>query len=316
MAARIIYNPTAGNGKAVRVLEQIKPYLEKCDVEIIQTEGPGHATLLAREVADIEDLTVISLGGDGTHHEVVNGLMPAGKAIFSVIPAGTGNDFVRMLHYPQSPGQMVELAIKGPYRWFDLGHIDGQYEQYFLTVAGAGFDAEVAGWVNKRKKQGNGTWVFIRGVLYNAFGYRPQPMTIVSPDATRSQNTFMIAVGNTQYYAGGMKICPEADPHDGTFQIVWIESISPWQVFPLLARVFRGNHVHRKVVSTFPASTLRVEGPKELWVHADGELVGHLPVSIRTVPKAIRIRLGIIASQEQDHTVHTLERKAESTTPS
>ncbi len=311
MAARIIYNPTAGNGKAVKVLEKIRPSVEKFDVEIIETEGPGHATLLAREVADIEDMTVISLGGDGTHHEVINGLMPSGKAIFSVIPAGTGNDFVRMLHYPESADQMVDLAFHGPYRWFDLGHIDSQYGQYFLTVAGAGFDAEVAGWVNQRKKQGNGTWVFIRGILYNAFGYRPQPMTIVSEDVTRSQNTFMIAIGNTQYYAGGMKICPEANPHDGTFQIIWVESISPWQVFPLLARVFRGNHVHQKVVSAFPASTLRVEGPKELWVHADGELVGHLPITIRTVPRAIRVRVGTVAAQKRPNRVHSVERKAE-----
>ncbi len=316
MAARIIYNPTAGNGKAVKVLEKVRPYLEKFDVEIIETEGPGHATLLAREISDIDDMAVISLGGDGTHHEVINGLMPAGKAIFSVIPAGTGNDFVRMLHYPETVSQVVEVALKGPYRWFDLGHIDGQYGQYFLTVAGAGFDAEVAGWVNQRKKQGNGTWVFIRGILYNAFGYRPQPMTLVSPGVNRSQNTFMIVIGNTQYYAGGMKICPEADPHDGAFQIVWVESISPWQVFPLLARVFRGNHVHRKVVTTFSAETLKVEGPKELWVHADGELVGHLPVSIRTVPKAIRVRLGSVASQAKPRPLHRLERKAESTTPS
>ncbi|WP_053960165.1 diacylglycerol/lipid kinase family protein [Sulfobacillus thermosulfidooxidans] len=294
MAARIIYNPTAGNGRAVHVLESVKPFLEKFDVEIVETQGPGHATQLAQEVADIEDMTVVSLGGDGTHHEVINGLMPSGKAIFSVIPAGTGNDFVRMLRYPKSLGEMVDTALRGPHQWFDLGHIDGQY---FLTVAGAGFDAEVAGWVNQRKKQGNGTWVFIRGILYNAFGYRPQPMTVTLEEATRSQNTFMIAIGNTQYYAGGMKICPEANPHDGEFQVVWIEGISPWQVFPLLARVFRGSHVSRKVVKTFPAASLTLEGPKALWVHADGELIGHLPVTVKTIPKAIRVRVGSI---EQD----------------
>ncbi len=289
MAARIIFNPTAGNGKAVKILDAIRPFLEETGAEIITTEGPGHATDLAREVAGQEDMTVVSLGGDGTHHEVVNGLMPGGLATFAVIPAGTGNDFVRMLNYPKSPEDIARIALHGEVRWFDVGQMG---DKYFLTVAGAGFDAEVAGWVNKRKKQGNGSWVFIRGILYNAIGYRPQPMTVTLQESSRSQNTFMIAVGNTSYYAGGMKICPEADPHDGEFQVVWIESIAPWGVLPLLARVFRGTHVNRRVVKTFPATELTVEGPPHLWVHADGELMGHLPVTFKTVAKGLRVRVG------------------------
>ncbi len=307
MVARIIYNPTAGNGKAVKILENVKPFLDKYDVEIVETQGPGHATQLAQEVCEKDSMAVISLGGDGTHHEVINGLMPAGKAIFGVIPAGTGNDFVRMLKYPKAIGQMVDTAIQGPYQWFDLGNIN---DQYFLTVAGAGFDAEVAGWVNQRKKQGNGTWVFIRGILYNAFGYRPQPMTLTAPATSQSQNTFMIAIGNTQYYAGGMKICPTANPHDGEFQVVWIESISPWRVFPLLAGVFRGNHIKKRVVKTFPTASLTLEGPKELWVHADGELIGHLPVTVKTISKAIRIRVGAL-EHDNPRLVESIERKAE-----
>ncbi|POB10357.1 MAG: diacylglycerol kinase family lipid kinase [Sulfobacillus thermosulfidooxidans] len=290
MAARIIFNPAAGNGKAVKILESVKPYLRDQDIEIVTTKGPGHATELAREVANEEDLTVISLGGDGTHHEVINGLMPMGKTIFGVIPAGTGNDFVRVLHYPASLEQMVHTALYGPNRWFDLGAID---DQYFLTVAGAGFDAEVAGWANKHKKQGNGTWVFIRGILYNALGYRPQPMTVTIDGHSTTQNTFMIAMGNTQYIAGGMNICPQADPHDGQFEIMWVEGIKPWQILPLLTRVFRGTHVKRSVVKTFPARELTVEGPSGLWVHADGELIGHLPVHVKTIPKAIRVHMGI-----------------------
>ena len=289
MAARIIFNPTAGNGKAVKIFETVRPFLDGPDIDIVTTEGPGHATLLAREVADQDGLTVVSLGGDGTHHEVINGLMPSGKTIFGVIPAGTGNDFVRVLGYPQQPEQIVEIALHGTERWFDLGEIG---DQYFLTVAGAGFDAEVAGWVNKRKKQGHGTWVFIRGIFYNAMGYRPQPMTVTVQGQSTTQNTFMIAMGNTKYIAGGMKICPEADPHDGEFHVVWIEGIKPWQILPLLARVFRGTHVTRPVVKTFAAAELTVEGPPGLWVHADGELIGHLPVHVTTIPKAIRVHMG------------------------
>lgn len=271
------------------IYEQLKPQLQEAHVDIVITERPGHASLLAREVAERPDMTVISLGGDGTHHEVINGLLPAGQATFAVIPAGTGNDFVRMLHYPTRPADMLAIALNGPTRRLDIGLVA---DQYFLTVSGVGFDAEVANWVNQRSKQGNGTWVFIRGVLKNMLRYRPQPLTVSGEHGSGMQKTFLLAVGNTTFYAGGMKICPDANPEDGLFQVVWVQDIAPFAVLPLLVRVFNGSHIHHPRVKTLSVSELSVEGPEHLWVHADGELIGHLPVTFRTVPKAIRVRVG------------------------
>ncbi|MHB1955187.1 MAG: diacylglycerol/lipid kinase family protein [Sulfobacillus sp.] len=287
--ALIIYNPVAGNGKAERVYHQLEPKISSLGIAVERTDGPGHATLLARRVADQDDLTVISLGGDGTHHEVINGLMPAGRTIFGVIPAGTGNDLVRILNYPRNPSDALDTALNGFAKPFDIGQVG---DHYFLTVAGVGFDAEVAGWVNQRKKQGNGTWVFIRGILLNLVGYRSQVMKITLAEASRTERTFLIAAGNTQYYGGGMKICPEASPFDGRFQVVWVQAISPLGVLPLLVRVFRGTHVGHPKVRVLSTPELTVEGPPQLWVHADGEIIGHLPITIRTLPQAIRVRMG------------------------
>ncbi|MCL5971302.1 MAG: diacylglycerol kinase family lipid kinase [Firmicutes bacterium] len=288
--ALIIYNPAAGNGKAERIYHELQPKIEALGIEVQRTERPGHATELARAVADDENMTVISLGGDGTHHEVINGLMPQGRAIFGVIPAGTGNDLVRVLNYPKNPLDALDVVLNGLAKPFDIGQVG---DHYFLTVAGVGFDAEVAGWVNQRKKQGNGTWVFIRGILHNLIGYRSQMIKVTLTEASRTERTFLIAVGNTQYYAGGMKICPEASPFDGRFQVVWVGAISPLGVLPLLARVFRGNHVNHRKVKVLSTPELTVEGPPNLWVHADGELIGHLPITIRTLPQAIRVQMGV-----------------------
>lgn len=287
--ALVIYNPAAGNGKAERMHHELKPTLEALGIRVERTQHPGHATDLARQVASDTDLTVISLGGDGTHHEVINGLMPEAGPIFAVLPAGTGNDLVRVLQYPQGPTNMLETALNGSVKAFDIGQAG---DHYFLTVAGVGFDAEVAGWVNQRKKQGNGTWVFIRGILYNLFGYRSAPLEVKLSAAIRTEKTFMLAAGNTQYYAGGMKICPEASPFDGRFEIIWVEAISPLGVLPLLAKVFRGTHVSHPKVRVLSAPELTVTGPDRLWVHADGELIGHLPITIRTIAHGIRIRTG------------------------
>lgn len=289
MGCRLIFNPVAGNGKAERVFKVIRPLLEAKAVEVVRTRHPGHATELAREVAHDRTMSVISLGGDGTHHEVVNGLLPEGQAVFSVIPAGTGNDFVRILRYPAALLDQAQVALSGPAYPFDVGRIG---PRYFLTVAGAGFDAEVAGWVNRRSKRGNGTLVFVRGILYNLLRFRSQPMSLRSPEESHQDLTFMVAVGNTRCYAGGMKICPDADPQDGMLSVVWIRGITPLGVLPLLARVFRGTHVHRPQVHSFRTAQLLIEGPDHLWVHADGELVGHLPVTVECVPAALRIRVG------------------------
>ncbi|MDA8194336.1 MAG: diacylglycerol kinase family lipid kinase [Thermaerobacter sp.] len=289
MAARLILNPAAGSGRALAVYDKLKPFINEAHVEVFRTQRPGHATELAREVAQLDDMTVISLGGDGTHHEVINGLLPAGRATFAVIPAGTGNDFARVLHYPPTPVEQLTLALKGPTRKLDIGMVG---DQYFLTVSGIGFDAEVANWVNARPKRGNGTWIFVRGVFRHLLFYRAQPLTVALGEARRQELTFMIAVGNTRYYAGGMKICPDADPQDGLFQVVWVEAISPFAVLPLLVRVFGGSHVRHRRVKTFMVPRLAVDAPEHLWVHADGELIGHPPVTFRTVPEAIRVRVG------------------------
>lgn len=296
MAARLILNPAAGGGRALKVYELLHPFINESHVEVVRTQEPGHATQLAREVAHLDDMTVISLGGDGTHNEVINGLLP-GQATFAVIPAGTGNDFVRMLGYPKNPVDQLAVALSGATRRLDMGKIN---DRYFLNASGVGFDAEVAQWVNQHNKQGNGTWVYIRGVLRNLLRYRSQPLTVQLHKARRQTRTFLLAVGNSQYYAGGMKICPDANPEDGLFQVVWAENISVLTVLPLLLGVFRGAHVRHPRVKTFMVPSLTVEGPDNLWVHADGEIMGHLPVTYETVPQAIRVRIGEQYTQTDD----------------
>ncbi len=289
MPYRLIVNPAAGSGKAQKLYKILEPWLDPRDTEVIFTDRPGHATKLAREVNHQENLTVISLGGDGTHHEVINGLMPEAKPIFAVIPAGTGNDFVRALAYSRSPKAMWDTATTGDIQSIDVGQVN---DQYFLTVSGAGFDAEVAGWVNQHDKSGHGTWVFIRAILKHLVRYQSHDMTVYVNGASRTEPTFLLAIGNSAYYAGGMCICPKALVDDGLFNVVWVKDLPRVQVLPLLAKVFRGTHIQHRAVTTFQAEQLSLDGPPEMLVHADGEIVGHLPVTLRLVPKAIRTRMG------------------------
>lgn len=290
MRTSLIYNPTAGNGKAAALYSQLRPQMESFGVEVFQTQGPRHAIELARTFADDPNRTVISLGGDGTHHEVINGLMPSGKAIFSVIPAGTGNDFVRVLDYPNDPEAILQTALHGTPRPIDVGQAGNEY---FLTVSGIGFDAEVAAWVNHRAKAGSGRSVFLRGILYNLLFYRSQAVSVMMDDrAAETRDSFLLAGGNTAYYASGMQICPGASIHDGTLTVVWIERLSRIEVLPMLLRVLQGRHLGHVRVRSAEVRKLTVDGPQELQVHADGEIIGHLPITLRALPNAIRVRMG------------------------
>lgn len=291
MPYRLIYNPVAGGGRAARVLDTLMPGLTaRDDLEVTATRERGHATELARQVRDRDDMVVISLGGDGTHHEVLNGLMPNPRAALSVISAGSGNDFAGGMGLPSDPSQALAVSFTGTPQAVDVGMVGSEY---FLTVVGAGFDAEVAGLINSWPRgRGSGTLLYLRGILTTLMRYRPAPLTLEleGPDAApRERPTLLLAAGNTPRYGGGIRICPDAVATDGLLNVVWIGGVSKLGTLQLLGKAYGGRHVQHPVVETFPAAAFRLSGPPHLFVHADGEVVGHLPVDVRVVPGALRL---------------------------
>lgn len=297
MPYRVIYNPAAGGGRSRRVLDALMPELAAHpDLEVMATRERGHATELARQVRDREDMVVISLGGDGTHHEVANGLLPNSRAAMSVISAGSGNDFASGVGLPADPSAALAVSFHGVTQALDVGQVGSEY---FLTVVGAGFDAEVAGRVNRQARgQGSGKMLYLRGILATLLTYRSDVFQLdlnQTGQAVRERPTLMLAAGNLPRYGGGIRICPEADPHDGLLQVVWIGSLSKLGTLRLLSQAYSGRHVGNPVVETFQAASFRLTGPPRLFVHADGELVGHLPVSVRSLPGALPLKMPVTA---------------------
>ncbi|MGC8486844.1 MAG: diacylglycerol/lipid kinase family protein [Clostridia bacterium] len=289
MATRLIYNPTAGGGRARTLVDRLSHELAQIpDLEVVATRAPGHARELSAAVKDRADQLVISVGGDGTHHEVANGLLPDGLAEMALIPAGSGNDFAGFLGIPKDPQAALRAALDTPARPIDVGKVN---EEFFLTVVGAGFDAEVAAYINERPKAGNGQLAYLGAILKMLSRYECKPLSVSLDGEARSRSTLLLACGNTGRYAGGIKICPRATPFDGQLDVVWVGGLSRLRILPLLARAYSGSHVHHPAVETFLATRLRVEGPPGYHVHADGELVGELPVTIEVVPGALRLRV-------------------------
>ncbi len=289
MATRLIYNPVAGGGRARAIVDRLAPDLARIpDLEVLATRAPGHARELSRAVSDRPDYLVISVGGDGTHHEVANGLLPAARAHMGVIAAGSGNDFAGYLGLPKDPAAALRVALESPARAIDVGRVN---DEYFLTVVGAGFDAEVAAYINQRPKAKNGQLAYLGAILTMLVRYDCKPLSVALDGEPQSRSTLLLACGNTARYAGGIKICPTANPFDGHLDVVWVGGLSRLRILLLLMAAYSGAHVRNPVVDSFPAVRLRVDGPAGYHVHADGEMVGELPITIESVPAALSIRL-------------------------
>jgi len=258
------------------------------------TEAPGHAVDLARSAAAGPYHWLAACGGDGTVHEVVNGLCRArfddgrDRAVPSllVIPAGTGNDFARSQGLPLKVDEGLQLLEAGrlQLRWVDAGHVAGRY---FINVGGVGFDAEVAAETNRIGKRLPGAGPYVLALFKKLLTYRNERVVIEAGGRRLEQKVLLVAVGTGRYYAGGMMILPQADPADGLLDACIGGDLSRLGTLVLLTRIFSGGHQGHPKISFLRADRIRIDGPRHLHVHADGEVVGRLPVEFRVVPGAV-----------------------------
>lgn len=285
MEITYIVNPTAGGGRALRVWRSLLQADASIGERVYYTDEPGAAEELARRAAREGASAVVAVGGDGTLHEVVNGLIGLERApAVGVIPCGTGNDFARSAGLPRAPRRALEVCKSGYTRRVDVGTINGRA---FINVAGFGFDAAVAKEVASRPGGGTGAIPYLMAVLRLVRTYRPKEMTITVDGRAFRTPLLFGAVGNGSTYGGGMKICPRAAVDDGLFDLCLAHDLKPVETLANLAGVFFGAHVRHPKCSYRQAQRVEVDGPPEVLVHADGQLLGNLPARFELLPRAI-----------------------------
>lgn len=239
--------------------------------------------LAAAASADI----VIAVGGDGTVHEVANGLIKSGsQAVLGVVPFGTGSDFARALGLPRDPVAAARALITARPRRIDVGEVNGRY---FLTISGVGFDGEVAQQVNAWPKVFGGTLMYVLGILKNLVTYSPVDVEIVLDGAPQRERLFLIAVGNTAWNAGGMWLVPSARPDDGVFDVVIAGPLTKFETLVVLPKVFSGRHLGHPKIRQAQARTIQITGSRPLAIQADGESIGHLPATYTVRPAALSV---------------------------
>jgi YegS/Rv2252/BmrU family lipid kinase len=300
-----LVNPNAGNGKGKKDWTRISDLFRKneIDVEPVFTERKGHAIILTRDLISRGCRKIISVGGDGTLNEVVNGIFtqehcPPGDVIISMIPVGTGNDWGRMFGIPLVYEGAVQVVKEEKLMLHDIGTVtyytgDQKERRYFINIAGLGFESVVVKKTNRQKDRGkSGKAIYFYNLLSSLVTYRNTPVEITIDEKKSQVRIFSINVGNGRYCGGGMRQTPEAVPDDGLLDITIIKEIGRFEIIKSLKLLYDGTILSHPKVDGYRSNNLMVRSETPLWIEADGESLGHTPAEFGIIPSVIKIVYG------------------------
>ncbi|HEY5688299.1 MAG TPA: diacylglycerol kinase family protein [Yeosuana sp.] len=293
----VIINPTSGNGKSKKKWPEIKQLLELrgLDFEFAFTEYSKHSILLIDKAIDNNFTNIICVGGDGTLHNVVNGIMsqnkiPSQSVHVGMIPIGTGNDWVKTHHIPMTIKSALDTILKGNISTQDIGKIEllnkNSTPVYFNNLAGIGFDAYVAKKVHKYKYLGSLAYLF--GALIGLFSFKNFKAIVSVESHKYSEKNLMILIGLCKYSGGGMRLTQDPNPFDGLFDISIAQNLSKIEIIKNLGLLFNGEIVLNKKVATLKAATIDIQLIENdaLIAQADGEIIGSGGFKATIIPKA------------------------------
>lgn len=272
----VILNPAAGRGAAARARERLETALGASGTEhrVEETAGPGHATELAERAVAEGWGAVAAVGGDGTVHEVANGLLRAagdGPTLpLGIVPVGSGNDFAKLVGAPDDPAAAVRRILAAAPRRVDAGRVG---ERFFTNGVGVGLDARVAVEAGRVRRL-RGMAIYLVALARVLRSFRPPRMRVwLDGVEVADRPLTLVTVGNGGCHGGGFWICPAARIDDGELDVCMAEALGTFGILDLLPRVMRGTHVGRPGVAFHRARRVRISSPDALPVHADGEVL-------------------------------------------
>ena len=272
----VILNPAAGRGAAALVRSVVARELEGAGVRftMVATSRRGHAAELAEAAARQGWPAVVAVGGDGTVHEVVNGLMRAAddgpSVALGIVGVGSGNDFAMLAGVPRNAAEAVQRMTSVEPRAVDVGRVGAEW---FSNGVGIGLDARVAIQVDRRRRfRGMAMYLHALAAVLRAF--RPPHMTVeLDGERVADGPMTLVTVGNGGRHGGGFWICPDARIDDGVLDVCTCDALGTLGILRFLPRVMRGTHTSASCVRMHRGTRVRVTSPDPLPVHADGEVI-------------------------------------------
>ena len=281
----LIVNPSAAGGRTSRHLGAVRAALRSQGIEhrVDWTRSLNHARELARTAAAAGEVPV-SFGGDGLAGAVADAIKHS-DAVMGVLPGGRGNDLVRALGIPLDPEEACRVLATAPPRELDLGQVG---DRTFVGIASCGFDS-IANRIANETKLVRGNLVYAYGALRALADWAPATFTLTVDGERMSHTGFTVAAANSKAYGGGMLLAPGASLEDGLLDVVMISDMPKLRFLRLLPTVFHGSHVRQPEVRVMRAREVEIAASRPFRMYADGDALADLPVSVRALPRAVRV---------------------------
>lgn len=301
----IIVNPNAGNGKGKKDWPRIEKLFEKENLPVTSrfTEKKGDAIIIARDAVLNGYRKIISVGGDGTLNEVINGIftqdkIPTWIITVGMIPVGTGNDWGRMFGIPLVYEGSIKVIRENKTMLHDIGaivyHIDNdQHKRYFINIAGLGFEAVVVKKTNRQKDKGrSNNLIYFLNLITSLISFKKTLAEITIDNKKSQSRVFSINVGNGRYCGGGMRQTPDALPDDGLLDITVIKEMGRIEIIRSLNILYDGTILSHPKVDGYRSTNMKVSTESLLYAEADGESLGHTPVEFSILPASVNVIYG------------------------
>ena len=301
----VIVNPNAGNGKGKKDWNTISELLKKEDLTFTVkfTERKGHAIMFTLEGIAEGYRKLITVGGDGTLNEVVNGVFlnnncSSKDILLALIPVGTGNDWGRMFGIPLNYEGAIQIIKEGKTMLHDIGRVTyyngpEKSERYFINIAGLGFESVVVKRTNVQKDKGrSGKAIYFYNLLMSLISYKNTKAEVVIDGVKSDANIFSLNVGNGRYCGGGMRQTPFAVPDDGILDVTIIKGMGKIEIIFNLKILYDGTILNHPKIEGYKCKNVIVRSDSVLFVEADGESLGHTPAEFSIIPSSINIVFG------------------------
>ncbi len=284
-----IYNPTAGSGRAKRAYNYVFEALKDSNIEhkFHETAARANATEVARTLTENGETDIIVLGGDGTLHEVLNGLADPSKVNLGLIPCGSGNDFASSAKIPVDPEKALNIILNGNTNYVDYMVCDGIRG---MNVMGTGIDVEILERCYKSKIL-KGKFKYALSLLVSVIDYKCRNIKIEKDDKTEPHRYFILSVANGKKFGGGIKIAPEAEINDGLLEVILVNNM-PWLKRPIAIGKLAMGKIHTLKQTEYTKAT-KVKGlfDEPTDIELDGEVYPNLKFDVHVVHNELKMFL-------------------------
>ena len=285
----IITNPSSGLKRSVETVINFKEYLDIRDIpyDFYYTSAKKNAQVTVSEQIKEHHTDVVILGGDGTINETANALVNRPVPI-SIIPTGTGNDFVKMIKVGKKEKEKFETAVYGTLKTIDAGICN---DRIFMNGVGVGFDGEIVVEMLRNKTFLSGQPAYYYHVLRILSTYKERPFHYYLDGEEFKNNLILLTIANGTTFGGGFKLTPDAKLDDGFLDICEVGKLSPTRRYLNIAKLQKGTHTKLKAINIYKSKSVKIEESQILNAHIDGEYMGKPPFDIKVLPGKFQVRI-------------------------